>query len=544
MRRPCCPLPRGGARRGGAVRCRTSAESSRGSRPRGRRGRWPQGSRPVAGPELCRAGQGRKGRRFRDASDKRSKPAVLAIDAAHGFAYPALDLAVAGLPASARARASPRRVRRSHHCGAAGHPVERLAEEGIVAILFANTPAAIAPWGGSVGVFGTNPIAFACPLPGRAPDRGRSVPFEGRARQHPRGQAAGRAIPEGWALDAAGATDDRSRRCAQRHHAAPRRCQGYGSGADGRAPGGRPHRRKLRRGPVLSRRGGAPPGTGQLILVLDPVALGGEETLSHCGRLAAAIEDQPGARLPGRAAPLREVGAATSGLTISDKMMQDLRALAWRIEIRKARRPQGAALVVVLRRALPWTLRGGATESCPPARRGATRRPPGRARRFLGAAGRPAGRAAATPLLARFAAPRGLGRLAAFPRRSVPGAAPPSEGTGGRRRLCSSAAPPLDVPVVSASAGRRCCARPVGAGLTGPSRRRRRPASWEPTPDQGFEPGCAPRRSPSGRPVVGCPRSEGSARDSCRWSPCRPADAAGRAGSAACRDQATRLDSS
>ena len=35
--------------------------------------------------------------------------------------------------------------------------------------MFANTPAAIAPWGGSVGIFGTNPIAFACPLPDRAP---------------------------------------------------------------------------------------------------------------------------------------------------------------------------------------------------------------------------------------------------------------------------------------------------------------------------------------------------------------------------------------
>ena len=38
-----------------------------------------------------------------------------------------------------------------------------------MAILLANTPAAMAPWGGSRAVFGTNPLAFACPLPGRAP---------------------------------------------------------------------------------------------------------------------------------------------------------------------------------------------------------------------------------------------------------------------------------------------------------------------------------------------------------------------------------------
>ena len=92
-------------------------------------------------------------------------------------------------------------IRRSHHCGAAGHPVERLAEAGLVAILFANTPAAIAPWGGSTGVFGTNPIAFACPLPGRAPivvDLSLSKVARGNilaAKQR------GERIPEGWALD-------------------------------------------------------------------------------------------------------------------------------------------------------------------------------------------------------------------------------------------------------------------------------------------------------------------------------------------------------
>src|SRR5688500_15526356 len=95
----------------------------------------------------------------------RSRPGVLAVDAAHGFAYPALDLAVAELPALARSQGiAAAAIRRSHHAGAAGQPVERRAEAGLLALLFANAPAAIAPWGGTAGVFGTNPIAFACPL--------------------------------------------------------------------------------------------------------------------------------------------------------------------------------------------------------------------------------------------------------------------------------------------------------------------------------------------------------------------------------------------
>ena len=54
-------------------------------------------------------------------------------------------------------------VHRSHHCGVVGLVVEHLARRGFVALMFANTPKAIAPWGGSAPVFGTNPIAFAAP---------------------------------------------------------------------------------------------------------------------------------------------------------------------------------------------------------------------------------------------------------------------------------------------------------------------------------------------------------------------------------------------
>lgn len=83
----------------------------------------------------------------------RLRPALLAIDAANGFAYPALDAAVAQLPEVARREGlAAAAITRSHHCGAAGHAVERLAEAGIAALMFANTPAAIAPWGGSVGI--------------------------------------------------------------------------------------------------------------------------------------------------------------------------------------------------------------------------------------------------------------------------------------------------------------------------------------------------------------------------------------------------------
>ena len=67
--------------------------------------------------------------------------------------------------------------------------------------MFVNTPGAMAPWGGSKALFGTNPIAFACPLAGRAPlviDLSLSKVARGNVMT---AKQRGEPIPEGWALD-------------------------------------------------------------------------------------------------------------------------------------------------------------------------------------------------------------------------------------------------------------------------------------------------------------------------------------------------------
>jgi (2R)-3-sulfolactate dehydrogenase (NADP+) len=129
----------------------------------------------------------------------------LLIDAGFGFAYPALDRAIAlGVPL-ARARGSATMaITRSHHCGALSIQVERLAREGLVALMFANAPAAIAPWGGATPVFGTNPIAFAAPRAAGDPlviDLSLSRVARGKVMH---AKKSGATIPEGWALDREG----------------------------------------------------------------------------------------------------------------------------------------------------------------------------------------------------------------------------------------------------------------------------------------------------------------------------------------------------
>lgn len=232
---------------------------------------------------------------------RQPRPGVLAIDAAHGFAYPAIDLAIVELPEMARRQgivAAP--IRRSNHCGAAGHHVERLAEQGLVALLFANTPGAIAPWGGSKPVFGTNPIAFAAPLAGREPvviDMALSRVARGpivAARQK------GQAIPEGWALDADGkpTTDPAAALAGTMVPLGEAKGATLAMMVEILAAALVGTHFAFQASSFLDDKGG-PPDTGQLILAIDPTSMGGHWFDERMKLLAHMIEEQPGTRLPG-----------------------------------------------------------------------------------------------------------------------------------------------------------------------------------------------------------------------------------------------------
>jgi (2R)-3-sulfolactate dehydrogenase (NADP+) len=132
------------------------------------------------------------------------------VDAQNGFAYPALDLASQALIDTANAHGSAFvTVANSHHCGALSVQVDRIAQAGLVAIMMANTPKAIAPWGAKDAMFGTNPIAFAVPRPGQPPlviDLSLSVVARGKVMH---AKKSGKAIPDSWAFDKDGnATTD------------------------------------------------------------------------------------------------------------------------------------------------------------------------------------------------------------------------------------------------------------------------------------------------------------------------------------------------
>jgi (2R)-3-sulfolactate dehydrogenase (NADP+) len=254
---------------------------------------------------------------------RKPKPGVLSIDACHGFAYPAIDLAVIELPALAREQGvaiAP--IRRSNHCGAAGLHVERLAEQGLVALLFANTPAAIAPWGGAKPVFGTNPIAFAAPLAGRDPlviDMALSKVARGpivAARQK------GEAIPEGWALDPAGkpTTDAAAALAGTMVPLGDAKGATLALMVEILAASLVGAHFAFEASSFLDDKGG-PPDTGQLILAIDPSAMGGHWFGERMRMLAHAIEDQDGTRLPGVRRLNLRAKARAEGIEVAEEML-------------------------------------------------------------------------------------------------------------------------------------------------------------------------------------------------------------------------------
>jgi (2R)-3-sulfolactate dehydrogenase (NADP+) len=279
------------------------------------------------------------------------RPGVLTVDAHNGFAYPAIALAVEWLIGNtARQGITVAGITRSHHCGVAGVTVERLADAGFVAMMFANTPAAIAPWGGRTALFGTNPIAFAAPRPNGKPAIVIDVSLSrvARGKIMAAGQR-GEDIPQGWALDSAGqpTTDPQAALAGTmipmgdaKGTALALMVELLAAGLVGAHFG--------HEASSFFSSDGAAPGVGQLILAIDPGAFGGTErtrladiadmldqqdttlspdAVSRFDALARAVEGEPGARLPGarRVALRQEV--AQQGIMVDSDLLVEIKAL-------------------------------------------------------------------------------------------------------------------------------------------------------------------------------------------------------------------------
>jgi len=255
--------------------------------------------------------------------------ALIRVNAKSGFAYPAMDLACETLPAIVKVTGvASACIYNSHHLGQAGAHAERLANEGLVALVLTNSPKAINFWGGREPMMGTNPIAFAAPRVGTEPlviDLALSRVARGKILA---AKNAGEKIPESWALNADGKPTDDPAEAMQGSMlpigdakgaalvlmvellAAALTGSNFGYEASS-----------------FFDAAGDSPGIGHTIIVFDPAMTSGGRFAERMDNIVAAIENTDGARLPGMTRLEQRRQVAQNGMDISSALYKDIETI-------------------------------------------------------------------------------------------------------------------------------------------------------------------------------------------------------------------------
>ncbi|MBU2511293.1 Ldh family oxidoreductase [bacterium] len=252
--------------------------------------------------------------------------AAIRVDAKHGFAFPAFSAAIETLTDLASNKGIAAAViTQSHHCGMLGYHAEKLAQKGLIALVFSNSPKAIAPWGGNQAVFGTNPIAFAAPRANSEPlviDLSLSKVARGKVKM---AYENNQSIPEGWALDKDGKTTTDAA-AALSGTMVP---MGEGKGSalvlmvEILAAALSASHFGFEASSFFTADGPAP-DIGQLMIAISPGPLSANLYFNRIEALIAAILGQEGTRLPGSARAEKWEEARANGIKIGDQLFSNL----------------------------------------------------------------------------------------------------------------------------------------------------------------------------------------------------------------------------
>jgi delta1-piperideine-2-carboxylate reductase len=259
------------------------------------------------------------------------RPWLLAADAGNGFAQIALARAKERLLRMVRENGTAvLATRNSHHFAALWPDIEPFAAAGFIVITMVNSRPWMTAWGGRRRAFGTNPVAFACPVAGAPPvvwDQASSVISQGEVLLH---RAAGKALPSGTGIDRAGdPTTD------------PDAILGGGAllpfaGAKGASiafmveilvaafGGGRfgfEDRSANVPGAVTS-------NAGQFLLLIDPAAAGAMDFGGRVAGLLALVRASGSERLPGDRRYAARQQSILNGIAVSPAMLTELHGLA------------------------------------------------------------------------------------------------------------------------------------------------------------------------------------------------------------------------
>ena len=256
--------------------------------------------------------------------------ATLTVDAATGFAHPAIDLGFQQLiPLARKQGIAALAIRNSYNCGVLGVHTQRLAEAGLVGLGFTNAPASIAPSGGKTPVVGTNPMSIAAPdgSGGIALliDQSASTIAKSEVMKHAR---EGKDIPLGWALDPDGNPTTDPAVGLKGSMAPSGGYKGVGSAIIVELMAA------VLSGATLGKDAspfagtvGGPPKTGQFFIAIDPGATSAGGFGTNLASLVKAFHDQEGARLPGDGRARKRAEARQRGVAVSTATLDRIEAI-------------------------------------------------------------------------------------------------------------------------------------------------------------------------------------------------------------------------
>ncbi|MEM8657447.1 MAG: Ldh family oxidoreductase [Pseudomonadota bacterium] len=258
------------------------------------------------------------------------RPGLIRIDAGHGFAYPAIAKALPQLLIRANSCGiAAGSIHRSHHFGVAGHHCEDLADKGYIAFVYGNAPKAMAPWGATKPVLGTNPIAFAAPMPDGPPlviDMALTTVARGKILA---AREVGDTIPEGWALgpDGEPTTDPVTALAGSmapiggaKGAALALMVEVMSAALAGAAFG--------TEASSLFDPEGPPPNLGQTILAIDADTMSGGMFSARMADLAGTYYELDGVRFPGARRIGLRARAETEGVRVNTLLLDQIRAIA------------------------------------------------------------------------------------------------------------------------------------------------------------------------------------------------------------------------
>jgi (2R)-3-sulfolactate dehydrogenase (NADP+) len=259
----------------------------------------------------------------------KTSDATTVVNADFGFCHHAYLIAEQRLIDTAKSQGvALMSIHQSSSAGVLGWFVRRLAQEGLVSLMFANSSKAVAAHGGKVPFFGTNPFAFGAP-------RGSDEPLvidmatASTARVNlVRAAAEGRDIEPGHAIDPEGnpTTDPAAGlKGAQLPVGGPK---GFGLGLMVDILGGVLTGSNCSyEASMFATTEGGPPNVGQTIIAIDPTFYS-DDFVSHLETMCTALTDGNDVRIPGERRAQARAHHTENGVEVPDSLLEQIESLA------------------------------------------------------------------------------------------------------------------------------------------------------------------------------------------------------------------------